>query len=76
MQDDAEEDEDDAGMIEVQLVPQDKTSLDDIFGAMNQAQKMHPDPNDSPLSGKCNISHERDIPNLKLIYCLIFFFLI
>lgn len=68
MQDDAEEDEDDAGMIEVQLVPQDKTSLDDIFGAMNQAQKMHPDPNDSPLSGKCNISHERDIPNLKLIY--------
>lgn len=74
MQDDAEEDEDDAGMIEVQLVPQDKTSLDDIFGAMNQAQKMHPDPNDSPLSGKCNILHERDIPNLKLVYWLIFFF--
>lgn len=48
---DDDEDDEDSGMIEIRLVPQDKATLEDIFMAMNQCQKLHPDPDQSPLSG-------------------------
>uniref|UniRef100_A0A8D8V2F0 Methylosome subunit pICln n=1 Tax=Cacopsylla melanoneura TaxID=428564 RepID=A0A8D8V2F0_9HEMI len=56
----SDEDEDDSGMIEIRLVPQDKATLEDIFMAMNQCQKLHPDPNQSPLSDDEDDEDEED----------------
>ena len=38
------EDDDGEGMTEIRFAPEDKTKLQEMFNAMSQCQKLHPDP--------------------------------